>query len=197
MNLQNFLLEATRSFYVKGNRVIFTRGQEHISTDITRCGPRELAELIATICIVNAFADLSRKGNEPSTEEVAEEANLSAYDFGKEAARHALHMGKSDFIKIIKDLLPGLEDSAKLEEAMKVKTQEELLENELKMGRSVTWYNSKTDQIMTGNIVSLKRDCVKVTDTKFDTDEIFEVKLKDIRKVFYEKKGVLEQVWPQ
>ena len=75
MNLQNFLSEATRSFYVKGNRVIFTRGQEHFSTDITRCGPKELAELIATICIVNAFADLSRKGNEPSTEEVAEEAH--------------------------------------------------------------------------------------------------------------------------
>ena len=70
------LIEAERSFYVSGNRVHFTRGQEHVSFDITRTGPTDVAyELIGYIMVVNAMADLTRKlHREPSLEELADEA---------------------------------------------------------------------------------------------------------------------------
>lgn len=185
----NNLSEAERSFYVSSGRVHFTRGQEHVSFDITKCSPSDIArDLVGLIVVCNAMADLSRKlKREPSVEEVADEADDNAYEFGREIATKALHMGASDFRAIVNNLFPGLDkeapkDKEDLDESM-INEGFRVPDNELKMERLVRWYDSENDRIMHGQIVSVSATNVKVNDGKFGTDRVFTVDPDKIMRV--------------
>lgn len=187
--LQKFiatLSEAERSFYISGNRVHFTRGQEHVSIDITRTGPSDIAhEVIARIVLVNAMVDLSKElKREPSFEELADKADEEAYGWAMDAARRALHMGASDFRRVAEDLFPGLAKEAPkddvneaLEEGFRVP------DNELKIGRHVRWYDDSQDRLMFGRITNVSSSTVTVNDGKFGTDKTFSVSPDKIVKV--------------
>jgi hypothetical protein len=179
------LSEAERSFYVSGNRVHFTRGQEHVSLDITRSSPSDVAaEIIGKICAVNAMADLSRKlKREPSIEELADEADEHAHDFADMVRRKVLHMGASDFKKIIEDLFPGLDKEAPKDLDEQLEEGFHVPENELKMGRFIRWYDSESDKLMHGQIVNVSAHNVTVNDGKFKTDKTFTVVPDKIIKV--------------
>lgn len=181
------LTEGERSFYVSGNKVRFTRGQEHVSVDITKGSARDLAtEVVAPVVLVEAMTELHRKlKREPSYEELAEEADDLAHSFAVQIARHALHMGASDFRKIAEELFPGL-----AKEAPKEEVDESLQEgfhvpdNELKMERRVKWYDPSKDRFMSGNIVNVTAHNVTVNDAKFGSNETFKVTPDLIIKVW-------------
>lgn len=169
--------EAERSFYVSGNRVRFTRGQEHVSLDITKTSPSDVAkEIVGKIMVVNAMADLQRElKREPSYEELAEKADEDAYSFAQKIAQHALHMGASDFRSIAEDLFPGLAKEAPKEVDEALHEGFHVPDNELKMGRLVRWYDSESDKLMFGQITNVTAHNVSVNDGKFGTDKVFTV----------------------
>ena len=179
------LSEAERSFHVSGNRLHFTRGQEHVSIDITRTGPRDLAhEVIARIVLVDAMLTLTKElKREPSYEELADRADEEAYGWSMEVARRALHMGASDFRHVAEDLFPGLTKEApkavdeSLQEGFRVP------DDELKMGRHVRWYDDSQDRLMFGRIVNVSASSVTVNDGKFSTDKTYTVTPDKIIKV--------------
>lgn len=186
--LQKFvtdLLEAERSFHISGNRVHFSRGQEHVSVDITRTSPRDLAyEVISRIMLIDAMLALSKElKREPSFEELADKADEEAYHWTMQAARHALHMGASDFRRVAEELFPGLAKEApkavdeSLQEGFRVP------DNELKLGRHVRWYDDSQDRLMFGRITNVSATSVTVNDGKFATDKTFTVTPDKIVKV--------------
>lgn len=179
------LNEGDRTFYVSGNRLHFTRGQEHFSVDITRADPHDLAhELISRILLCNAMTDLQRKlKREPSLEELADEADENAYSFCTDIATRALHMGASDFRRIAQDLFPGVAKEAPKEVDESLQEGFHVPENELKMGRTVRWYDDSQDRIMFGRIVNVSAHSVTVNDGKFNSDKTFTVKFDYIIRV--------------
>lgn len=186
--LQKFitdLTEAERSFHISGNRVHFTRGQEHVSIDITRTGPRDLAyEVISRIVLIDAMLTLTKElKREPSYEELADKADEEAYSWSMDAARRALHMGASDFHRVAERLFPGLAKEApkavdeSLQEGFRVP------DNELKIGRHVRWYDDSQDRLMFGRITNVSASSVTVNDGKFGTEKTFTVSPDKIVKV--------------
>lgn len=187
-SLQRFvsnLAEGDRTFYVSGNKVHFTRGQEHFSVDITRASPYDFAhDLISRIVLVNAMASLQRElKREPSLEELADRADEEAYGWAQEAAQRALHMGASDFRKVAAELFPGVAKEAPKEVEEALQEGFHVPENELKMGRMVRWYDDSQDRIMFGRIVNVGAHSVQVNDGKFNTDKTYTVKFDFIMKV--------------
>lgn len=200
--LQKFiatLSEAERSFYVSGNRVHFTRGQEHVSIDITRTGPTDLAhEVIARIVLVDAMAELSKElKREPSFEELADKADEEAYGWAMDAARRALHMGASDFRRVAEDLFPGLAKEAPKEVEESLQEGFRVPDNELKIGRHVRWYDDSQDRLMFGRITNVSATSVTVNDGKFGTDKTFTVNPDKIVKVSEDapRGGKMKVVW--
>lgn len=195
----NALLEAERSFYVSGNRVHFTRGQEHVSFDITKLDPYDIAhDLVAKILVVNAMAGLSKKlKREPSYEELADEADENAFGFGQEIAQRALHMGASDFRAVAQDLFPGLAKEAPKDIEESLTEGFHVPDDELKMGRIVRWYDDSQDRLMFGTIVNVSATSVQVSDGKFKTDKTYTVKPDYIVRVSEEhpKTKKVKVVW--
>lgn len=186
--LQKFiatLSEAERSFYISGNRVHFTRGQEHVSIDITRTGPSDLAhEVIARIVLADAMVELSKElKREPAYDELADKADEEAYGWSMDAARRALHMGASDFRRIAEDLFPGLAKEAPKEVEESLQEGFRVPDNELKIGRHVRWYDDSQDRLMFGRITNVSASSVTVNDGKFGTDKTFIVNPDKIVKV--------------
>lgn len=179
------LTEGDRTFYVSGNKLHFTRGQEHFSIDITRTDPYDLAhELISRIVLCNAMVDLQKSlKREPSLEELADKADEDAYEFCRDIAQRALHMGASDFRNVAQGLFPGVPKEAPKEVEESLREGFHVPENELKMGRTVRWYDDSQDRIMFGRIVNVGAQSVQVSDGKFNTDKTFAVKFDYILKV--------------
>lgn len=177
------LAEGDRTFYVSSNKLHFTRGQEHYSVDITRADPYNLAhDLISRIVLCNAMIELQRSlKREPSLEELADKADEDAYDFCRDLAQRALHMGASDFRKVAESLFPGVSKEAPKNESLQEGFH--VPENELKMGRIVRWYDDSQDRIMFGRIVNVGAQSVQVSDEKFGSDKTFAVKFDYIMKV--------------
>ena len=180
------LTEGERSYYVSGNKVHFTRGQEHVSVDIVKSGPRDLAEqVVAPVVLVDAMTELTRKlKREPSYEELAEEADDLAHSFAMQVARHALHMGASDFRKIAEELFPGLAKEAPKELDEDLQEGFHVPDNELKMERRIKWYDPAKDRFMHGSIVNVTAHNVTANDGKFGSNETFKVTPDLIIKVW-------------
>lgn len=198
--LSKYLSEGTRSFYVSGNRVHFTRGQEHVSIDITKSGPSDVAyDVVAQIVLVNAMADLQRTlKREPSYEELADKADEEAHGFADEVRRRALHMGASDFRRIAEELFPGLAKEAPKSVEESLVEGFRVPDDELKIGRHVRWYDDSQDRLMFGRIVNVSARNVTVNDGKFGTDKTYVVDPEKIVKVSEDpKRGgkELKVVW--
>lgn len=178
--------EGERSFYVSGGKVHFTRGQEHVSVDIVKHGPREIAyDVIAPIVLCGAMVDLQRKlKREPSLEELAEEADDAAHSFAVQVARYALHMGASDFRKIAEDLFPGVAKEPPKETNESLQEGFHVPENELKIERKVKWYDPSKDRFMHGIITNVSATNVTVNDGKFGSNETFTVSPDLIIKIW-------------
>lgn len=179
------LSEAERSFYISGNKVHFTRGQEHVSVDVTKASPRDLAhDVVSRIVLVDAMLELSKElKREPSLEELADRADENAHSWSMDMARRALHMGASDFFRVAEDLFPGLAKEAPKEANESLSEGFRVPENELKLGRHVRWYDDSQDRIMFGRIVNVNATSVVVNDGKFGTDKTYTVNPDKIVKV--------------